>query len=80
MRKILSLILLTSIWAAHAQDDEVNITIDTLTQNTFMLKGRGGNIGVYVGQDNVFMIDDQFAPLSKKIKEAIETLTDKPIT
>ncbi|MGN7515326.1 MAG: MBL fold metallo-hydrolase [Allomuricauda sp.] len=80
MRNILSLILLTSIWAAHAQDDKVNITIDTLTQNTFMLTGRGGNIGIYVGQDKVFMIDDQFAPLSTKIKEAIETLTDKPIT
>ncbi|MBO0331420.1 MBL fold metallo-hydrolase [[Muricauda] lutisoli] len=80
MRNILSLILLTSIWATHAQDDEVNITIDTLTQNTFMLTGRGGNIGIYVGQDKVFMIDDQFAPLSKKIKETIETLTDKPIT
>ncbi|MBO0342604.1 MAG: MBL fold metallo-hydrolase [Bacteroidota bacterium] len=80
MRNILSLILLTSIWAAHAQDDKINITIDTLTQNTFMLTGRGGNIGIYVGQDKVFMIDDQFAPLSTKIKETIETLTDKPIT
>lgn len=59
---------------------EVTISIDTLSQNTFMLTGRGGNIGVYVGNKNVFMIDDQFAPLSDKIKTAISTLTSKPIT
>nr|WP_298794117.1 MBL fold metallo-hydrolase [uncultured Allomuricauda sp.] len=59
---------------------EVTISIDTLNQNTFMLTGRGGNIGVYVGNNHVFMIDDQFAPLSDKIKTAISTLTSKPIT
>lgn len=80
MRNILSLLLLTTLWTAHAQDEEVNITIDTLTQNTYMLTGRGGNIGIYLGQENVFMIDDQFAPLSNKIRAAIGTLTNKPIT
>nr|WP_299175085.1 MBL fold metallo-hydrolase [uncultured Allomuricauda sp.] len=59
---------------------EITISIDTLNQNTFMLTGRGGNIGVYVGNNHVFMIDDQFAPLSDKIKTAISTLTSKPIT
>ena len=32
-----------------------------------MLEGAGGNIGVSVGEDGVFVIDDQFAPLSEKI-------------
>jgi len=27
-----------------------------------MLKGSGGNILVSIGQDGVFMVDDQFAP------------------
>ncbi len=45
-----------------------------------MLTGRGGNIGIYVGSDKVFMIDDQFAPLSKKINAKIDLLTDKPIS
>ncbi|GLU42693.1 MBL fold metallo-hydrolase [Allomuricauda sp. NBRC 101325] len=80
MRIILSFLLLLPLAAVHAQTDEVNITIDTLGQNTYMLTGSGGNIGVYVGTDKVFMIDDQFAPLSEKIKNAIGTLTNKPIT
>lgn len=64
----------------QSQDQEVNITVDTLTQKVFMLTGRGGNIGIYVGNEKVFMVDDQFAPLSSKIKATIATLTDKPIT
>jgi glyoxylase-like metal-dependent hydrolase (beta-lactamase superfamily II) len=44
-----------------------------------MLTGEGGNIGVYVGEEYVFMIDDQFDRLSDKIKKSISTLSDKPI-
>ncbi|UII80855.1 MBL fold metallo-hydrolase [Flagellimonas sp. CMM7] len=64
----------------QSQDQEVTITVDTLTQKVYMLTGRGGNIGIYVGNDKVFMVDDQFAPLSNKIKATIATLTDKSIT
>lgn len=45
-----------------------------------MLKGQGGNIGLFVGDDGVFMIDDQFAPLSKKIINKIKEITDKPLS
>ncbi|MEX0312737.1 MAG: MBL fold metallo-hydrolase [Allomuricauda sp.] len=74
---LLSLIFLFTL-SVYGQD--VTISIDTLSQNSYMLTGRGGNIGVYVGKNQVFMIDDQFAPLSNKIKAAIATLTTKPIT
>ncbi|NND78501.1 MAG: MBL fold metallo-hydrolase [Maribacter sp.] len=63
-----------------AQEKEVTIKIDTLSKDVFMLTGQGGNIGIYTGQDNVFMIDDQFERLSDKIKMAIGQLTDQPIS
>lgn len=63
-----------------AQDTEVVISIDTLSPEVYMLTGQGGNIGIYVGQDHVFMIDDQFDRLSEKIRNAIEGITEKPIT
>ncbi len=44
-----------------------------------MLEGAGGNIGVSVGDDGVFVIDDQFAPLSEKILATIKLLSDKPL-
>ena len=63
-----------------AQEKEVVIKIDTLSKDVFMLTGQGGNIGIYTGERNVFMIDDQFERLSDKIKMAISKLTDQPIS
>ncbi|MFT7901219.1 MBL fold metallo-hydrolase [Tenacibaculum ascidiaceicola] len=80
-----SLLLLTTFFVilsfnAFSQQKEVKITSEKLTENIYVLRGQGGNIGVFVGGSGVFMIDDQFAPLSKKILAAIKTITDKPIT
>ena len=63
-----------------AQEKEVTISIDTLTPNVYMLTGQGGNIGIYIGQNTIFMIDDQFERLSNQIKKAIGSLTDQPIS
>ncbi|SNZ01036.1 MBL fold metallo-hydrolase [Flagellimonas pacifica] len=79
MRYILIFTLLFATFV-QSQEQEVVISIDTLSQKVYMLTGRGGNIGIYIGEEKVFMIDDQFAPLSNKIKVAIKTLTNKPIT
>ena len=38
------------------------------------MQGNGGNIAVSLGDDGVLMVDDQFAPLSDKIKAAITKL------
>ena len=65
---------------ACAQEEEVIIKTHKLTDNIYMLEGQGGNIGVFVGDDGVFVIDDQFAHLADKIEATIKTLSDKPIT
>jgi cyclase len=68
-------------WSANAQQnyDKVEIKTEKLSPTTYVLFGAGGNIGVSVGEDSVFIIDDQFAPLTPKIQAAIKTLTDKPV-
>jgi len=76
--KILTLCLLLST-GLFSQKKEVKITTIKLTNNIYMLKGQGGNIGISIGADGVFMIDDQYAPLTPKILAAIKTLTDKPV-
>lgn len=47
--------------------------------NIYMLQGRGGNIGLCVGQDGIFMIDDQFADATPAILEEIKNISDKPV-
>jgi glyoxylase-like metal-dependent hydrolase (beta-lactamase superfamily II) len=44
-----------------------------------MLEGSGGNIGVSVGEDGIIIVDDEFAPLAPKIKQALHSITDKPL-
>jgi len=67
--------------AAIAQDfSNVEIKTTRLTDDLYLLTGRGGNIAVSIGADGVFMIDDQFAPLSEKIVASIAAITDKPVT
>lgn len=40
----------------------------------YMLSARGGNIGAVVGADGIFLVDDQFAPLTPKIRAALDKL------
>lgn len=63
----------------YAQTQEVKITVTKVTENVYMIVDQGGNIGLFVGEDGVFMIDDQFAPLTPKILAAIKTVTNKPV-
>ena len=64
-----------------AQQDfsKVEIQSQQLGGTVYMLTGSGGNIGLSVGDDAVFMVDDQFAPLTPKIQEAIAKLSPKPV-
>jgi glyoxylase-like metal-dependent hydrolase (beta-lactamase superfamily II) len=75
----LSLILSLFFITNTIGQNEVVIKTDKLSDNVYMLTGQGGNIGISVGEDGVFVIDDQFAPLTPKILEAIRKLSDKPI-
>ena len=73
-----SFMLSASVFAFQYMED-VKIEVIPVNENIYMLKGAGGNIGVSIGDDGVFMIDDQFAPLTLKIIEAVKTISDKPV-
>ena len=75
---LLSLSLATTA-VAEDKFKDVEITAIPVGAGIYMLTGQGGNIGVSVGSDGVFLIDDQFAPLTKKITAAIAALSDQPV-
>ena len=72
---------LGSSLALAQQPDYSNVEIKTipLAPHTYMMMGAGGNLGLSVGEDATFLIDDQFAPLTPKIRAAIAAVTDKPV-
>ncbi|MBW2208994.1 MAG: MBL fold metallo-hydrolase [Deltaproteobacteria bacterium] len=64
---------------AEEQFKDVEIKSIKAADGVYMLTGKGGNLGLSVGDDGVFLIDDQFAPLTGKIQAAIARLSDKPV-
>ena len=73
--------LLAAPAVALAQQDfsKVEITTTKLTESTYMMAGAGGNLGLSIGEDAVFLIDDEYGPLTAKINAAIAKLTSKPV-
>src|ERR1700720_206828 len=78
---VFPLLALASYSRAQAQPDFSKVEIKTtkLANNFYTLDGQGGTIGVEVGPDGIFMVDDQFAPLSPKIVAAIKQISNAPI-
>lgn len=59
--------------------DTVQVRAEHVAGPVWMLQGLGGNIGVSVGRDGVFLVDDEYAPLTVKIKAAIAAIDSGPI-
>jgi cyclase len=53
----------------------------TIKDNYYVIMpyGIAGNIGVYVGKEQIILIDDQWSILSSRIKEILKMITDKPV-
>ncbi len=78
----LSAILLTAAPAYAAGDDDApktEITAEIVTDGIYRLIGPGGNIGVSIGEDGVFVIDDKYERFGEEIIAQIEALSDQPI-
>ena len=83
MRTMFAVSLFLVASSAGAQTDvdweAVEIRAVPIRGGLHMLMGRGGNLGLSVGEDGTFLVDDQYAPLTDKIITAIETITDDPV-
>ena len=72
--------LLLVAGAAGAQDfDDVEIRTVPVADGIHMLLGAGGNLAVSSGPDGVFLVDDQYAPLTDKIRAAIREISAGPL-
>lgn len=64
---------------ADAQQNTPAIKTELIRDNIYLMTGPGGNIGVSVGDEGTFVIDDKFAQLGEQIIDAIDAISDKPI-
>lgn len=78
MHRVLGFMLLPAV--ALAQNfDTVTVKATLLRGGVYVITGSGGNIGLSVGNDAAFLVDDQFAPLTQKIQAAVAGVTSQPI-
>lgn len=75
----MSLVLVLPAVASAQDFDSVEMTVHRVSGNVSYIAGMGGNIGLFVGDDGVFLIDDQYAPLTDKIVAAVRTVSDQPL-
>ena len=68
------LALVPTLVTAQQNFDTVKIRPFKLTDNLYVLFGSGGNIGVLTGVEGNLIVDDQFAPLTDKIRAAVKML------
>jgi len=79
MRSLVFALLVCLAVPANAQMEDVVIETTPFTDSLHMLSGRGGNLVVCTGDDGIFLIDDQYAPLSEKIMAAIAEVQEGPV-
>ena len=77
-------VLLVSVVGVSAQRgqvdwDAVEISTHHVAGTVHYIQGQGGNIGLSVGDDGVLMVDDQFAPLTSRIVDAINGISNGQI-
>lgn len=79
-----AILLLFCPLAVNAAESLASIQVETkrVGEGIYMLSARGGNIGAVTGDDGIFLVDDQYAPLTPRIRAALESLPDgkgKPV-
>ncbi len=74
MKKILPALITGLLLSSATHADENPVTAEKLSDSVYVLFGQGGNIAASVGEDGIYIIDDQFAKLSDDIKKTISDL------
>ncbi|HET7295388.1 MAG TPA: MBL fold metallo-hydrolase [Vicinamibacteria bacterium] len=71
--------MLATLLLLQQDFSKVEVKAEKAGEGVYVLTGAGGNIGVSAGPDGVFLVDDQYAPLTEKVRAAVAGISDRPI-
>ena len=60
-------------------EDVAYFDVEKINDQFYMIIGGGGNVGVFVGDSEVILIDNKYEVLEAVLMDALRTFTDKPI-
>lgn len=74
-------VLLGTVALPGQEVDPAKVEVKTVpvAEGLAMIVGAGGNLALAWGADGALLVDDQYAPLTDKIRAAIAGLTDRPL-
>jgi glyoxylase-like metal-dependent hydrolase (beta-lactamase superfamily II) len=79
-RVAVTLLLLTLCSTAWTQDfNKIQVRATSVRGNIHLLQANGGNIVVSSGNDGTLIVDDEYAPMTDKVRAAISALTKLPV-
>jgi hypothetical protein len=87
MRRYAFVLLLLSFFIANAgfaQEqrigwDKVQVKVQKVSGNVYLIQGFGGNVGAFVSDDELVLIDCEELRMGPRIEAALKTLSDKPV-
>ncbi|HEX2251939.1 MAG TPA: MBL fold metallo-hydrolase [Thermoanaerobaculia bacterium] len=81
LRSLVAVVVLALAVPAAAQPDpaKVEVKVVAVAEGVWMLQGAGGNIGLSAGEDGAFLVDDDYAPLTAKVRAAVASVTAQPV-
>lgn len=80
-----SLLFSAGVSAHNHNDDDKNrdtgpqFSQSKLSENLYMLSGKGGNLAVSTGKDGILLIDDDYLDMADKTRAAIKAISDEPV-
>lgn len=86
IRTVAILVALGGTWMAFTQQrknqagqTEESLRIEKIQDDLHVIFGPGGNIGVYITNEGVILVDDKFERHAERIVAQVEKVTDQPI-
>lgn len=81
MRPLLAVAALFAAGPAMSQlaPPDTTVRAEKVGEALYVLFGSGGNMGLSVGPDATFLVDDQFAPMTPAIQQAVADLGAPPV-
>ncbi|MCD9459384.1 MBL fold metallo-hydrolase [Marinibactrum halimedae] len=77
---LVGFIIVSSVVADNHQESKSGVKVESIRDGLYMLQAKGGNVGVFIGEDGVFVIDDGYQEVGPAILSAIQTITPQPVS
>jgi cyclase len=58
----------------HHYNQDVTVKTQKVTENIYMLQGRGGNVAALTGEEGILIVDDDYKQVSEKLRDALKAL------